>query len=88
MPNSAYEYVARKRIQDIEAKKYYCIECDKAFRDVTTLRKHLNTRRHVPVERVRAIPRMNTCECCNYSTRLKQNYNRHMRSSRHLAKVP
>lgn len=77
----SYHYVKQQRARDIAARKYVCATCNKACRDITTQRKH--EQRHLP-KPPRPV-RTHTCIPCSYTTSLKQNYNRHMKCSRHLA---
>lgn len=69
----------QQRIRDIASKKYYCSDCDKAFRDKSVLNAHLSGLKHNPDRLVK-----HTCLPCNYTTRVKANLNKHMMSVRHI----
>ena len=72
----------RQRQRDIASKKYYCSECDKAFRDKTTLDIHLNGLKHHPERK-----KIYKCEQCNFSSKIKTNYNIHLNSRKHINKT-
>ena len=71
-----------QRIRDIENKKYYCIDCDKAYRDKASLNEHLNGLRHHPERLV-----SHSCVICNYTTRLKANLKKHEKTKKHIKKI-
>ena len=71
-----------QRNRDITSKKYYCSECEKAFRDKYTLDNHLNGLKHHPERKVK-----HECLLCNYTSPFKANLNKHNNSRKHARKV-
>lgn len=74
------EYSRVKRRGDMTDKKFYCVECDKAFYDKTSLTYHLQTKRHKPERYVKYDCPHNNCE---YTTRAKSRYTKHLKIKRH-----
>ena len=72
----------QQRIRDIENKKYYCIDCDKAYRDKPSLIYHLKGLKHNPERLV-----SHTCITCNYTTRIEANLKKHEKSKKHIKAV-
>jgi RNase P subunit RPR2 len=64
----------------LEAKRYSCAECNMVFRGSKELKRHLESRKHVPTVRN---PVIHSCHLCNYSTTYKCNLNNHYKSQRH-----
>lgn len=70
------------RANNIASKKYYCVECDRSFRDTILLNKHLNGIRHNPRS-----PRVHTCTACNYTTNLSASMKIHNKGKKHILKT-
>lgn len=75
----------RRAIEDkyhqkvIQAKKYYCESCSIAYMSITKLNNHFNGMIHNPERYV-----MYDCDKCNYHSRQKYLYNRHLSSKKHI----
>ena len=67
------------RQSDIESKKYYCLECNKAFRDKYSLDKHLNGLKHHPERKISY-----HCASCNYTTKFKHCLTQHLHTKKHI----
>ena len=80
-PKLKQHYALRQK--DIENKKYYCVDCDKSFRDKYTLDKHLDGLKHHPERKV-----MYHCESCDYTTKFKHCLKNHLTTQKHLNKNP
>ena len=72
-------YTKHQRERDIELKKYHCSDCNKSFRDITTLDNHLAGLKHNP-----RATKFYICVCCNYTTKLHGNLRIHHKSKKHI----
>ena len=71
-----------QRARDIENKKYYCADCERTFRDKTTLKAHMNSMKHNPDRYAKY-----TCGICNYTTKFKGSLNTHNKTKKHMNAV-
>ena len=78
-----YQQTKQQRMFNIACRTYYCEECEKAFRDITTLNTHLNSYKHNP-------GRYTTydCEICNFHTKIKTAMNKHIKTQKHRRLSP
>ena len=70
--------VLRSQMKAVEDKRFYCDDHDVAYRDSTRLNRHLNGRKHHP-----ELYLTYKCEACNYTTKQKFQYNRHILTNKH-----
>ena len=71
----------KQHAKNILNKKYFCVECDRAFRDKAILELHRASKFHVIKPRV---IRLHVCDKCNFFTKYKQSYNKHLKTKKHL----
>ena len=77
---TTYERTKIQRIKNINAKKFYCSDCDKVFKDSFDLKNHLaKTKKHNPEKYI-----IYKCECCNFKSRFKPVYKKHLESRKHI----
>jgi hypothetical protein len=64
-------------------KSLYCSICDVQCKSDAEYHIHLNTNKHK--KKCGDVPSVYRCECCNYETHIKGNYQLHLLSKKHLA---
>ena len=80
---SNYERTKAQRIKNIAQKKFYCEPCSRAFKDSFDLKNHMGGMKHNPEKYVKY-----ECSHCNYTTRFKPVYTKHLTSKRHIRLSP
>jgi hypothetical protein len=77
-------------VGEIEEKEtYFCPECDYTTKFKSQWNIHCNTQRHKVMTgevSVFAKPTMHKCELCNYETPIKQVFDKHKQSKKHIMK--
>lgn len=77
---TGYERTKIQRIKNINAKKFYCSDCDKVFKDSFDLKNHLTkTKKHNL-----HLYKNYKCDTCNFSTKIKKAYNNHLQCKKHI----
>ena len=86
--NAAVERTKHNCIIAIEMKRYYCKKCDRVYRDITQLNKHLKSKKHT------GNYILYNCELvlpngklCSFSTRDKSEYRIHLTRKKHTQKI-
>ena len=72
-----------------ERETHFCRDCDYTTKYESQWKIHCNTQRHkimIGEAKAFAKPDMYRCECCDYETSIKQVFDKHNQSKKHIAK--